>query len=233
MKKQNKMKKWKLLIIFIWILFLAAAGIGCFSMQRSAVYDKAKTELTNQAETVSRQVADLVDTNLNARAVLYDRLIPEVKAISFVLENYEDIDQAKGFLENIVNTTEVKNLWIYDRNGNILFGSGAEPEQKPEPADISSLLDSKAYELIESNYDEKDQYATITYYLDRDNNSLLWGVKDRWLIYAKDILSDDLKNVVQYFDWDHTLQDVSVSRGGAVLAVSKTEGLVLSYSDPS
>lgn len=233
MKKYSIRKKWKLLIIFIWILFLTVASIGCISMQRSAVFEKVKTELTNQAEIISRQFPDLVDTNFNARAVFYDRLIPEVKAISFVLENYDDIDQAKGFLENIVNTTEVKNLWIYDRNGNILFGSGVEPEQKPEPADISSLLDSKAYELIESNYDEKDQYATITYYLDRDNNGLLWGVKDRWLIYAKDILSDDLKNVVQYFDWDHTLQDVSVSRGGAVLAVSKTEGLVLSYSDPS
>ena len=38
---------------------------------------------------------------------------------------------------------------------------------------------------------------------------------------------------MQFFDWNHTLQDVSVSRGGAVLAVSKTEGCVLSYSDPS
>ena len=233
MKQHNKMKKWKLLIIAIWILFLAAASIGCISLQRSIVFEKAKTELTNQAEIVSRQFTDLVDTNFNARAVFYDRLIPEVKAISFVLENYDDIDQAKGFLENIVNTTEVKNLWIYDRNGNILFGSGAEPKQKPEPDDISSLLDSGDYKLIESNYDENDQYRSITYILDDDSNSLLWGVKDRWLIYAKDVLSDELKNVVQFFDWGHMLEDVSVSRGGAVLAVSKTEDLVLSYSDSS
>jgi len=42
MKKQSKMKKWKLLIIFSWILFLVAAGIGCISLQRSSVLQKAK-----------------------------------------------------------------------------------------------------------------------------------------------------------------------------------------------
>ena len=233
MKNHSKMKKWKLLIIAVWILFLVAAGFGCISLQRSTVLQKAKTELTNQAETISGQFNSLVDTNFYSRAVFYDRLIPEVKAISLVLENYDDVDQAKAFLENIVSTTEVKNLWIYDRKGNILFGSGAAPEPKPEPGDISSVLDSKSYELIEGNYDENDRYRTTTYYLEDDSNGLLWGVKDRWLIYAKDNLSDELKNVVQFFDWNHTLQDVSVSRGGAVLAVSKTEGCVLSYSDPS
>jgi len=233
MKKHTNVKKWKLLMIAIWILFLVASSIGCISLQRSNVLQKAKTELTNQAENISGQFASLVDTNFYSRAVFYDRLIPEVKAISLVLENYDDIDQAKEFLENIVNTTEIKNLWIYDRNGNILFGSGAAPELKPEPKDISSLLDSKSYELIESNYDENDRYWTTTYYLEDDSNGLLWGVKGQWLIYAKDTLSDELKNVVQFFDWNHSLQDVSVSRGGAVLAVSKTEGVVLSYSDPS
>ena len=233
MKKYSIRKKWKLLIIFIWVLFLVVTGIGCISMQRSAVYEKAKTELTNQAEIISGQFAGLVDTHVNARAVFYDRLIPEVKAISFVLENYDDIDQAKGFLENIVNTTEIKNLWIYDRKGNILFGSGDAPEPKPEPNDIASLLDERSYESVESNFDENDRYQTATYLLDEDSNGVLWGVKDRWMIYAKDVLSDELKTVVQFFDWDHTLQDVSVSRGGTVLAVSKTEGLVLSYSDHS
>ena len=233
MKKYSKMKKWKLLIIFFWILFLAAAGIGCMSMQRSTVFDKAKTELSNQAEIISRQFTDLVDTNFNSRAVFYDRLIPEVKAISFVLENYDDIDQAKGFLENIVNTTEIKNLWIYDRKGNIVFGSGAAPEPKPGPNEIASILDERSYELLESNFDENHRYQTVTYYLDENSNGILWGVKDRWMIYAKDPLSDELKTVVQFFDWDHTLQEISVSRGGAVLAVSKTDGLVLSYSDRS
>jgi len=103
---------------------------------------KSQTELVNQAETISRQFNSLVDTNFYTRAVFYDRLIPEVKAISLVLENYDDIDQANSFLENIVKTTEIKNLWIYDRNGNILFGSGTAPEMKAEPNEISSYLDS-------------------------------------------------------------------------------------------
>ena len=98
MKKYSIRKKRKLLIIVIWILFLVVTGVGCISMQRSAVCEKAKTELTNQAEIISGQFADMVDTNFYARAVFYDRLIPEIKAISFVLENYDDIDQAKGFL---------------------------------------------------------------------------------------------------------------------------------------
>jgi len=52
--------------------------------------------------------------------------------------------------------------------------------------------------LIEGNYDEKDRYQTTTYYLEDDSNGILWGVKDRWLIYAKDALTDELKNVVHY-----------------------------------
>ena len=30
MKKSDRQKKWKVLIVVIWILFLAAAGIGCY-----------------------------------------------------------------------------------------------------------------------------------------------------------------------------------------------------------
>ena len=233
MKTQNKVRKWKLLIITVWILFLVAASIGCISLQRSTVLQKVRTELTNQSEIISGEFNSLVETNFYSRAVFYDRLIPEIKAVSFVLENYDDIGQAKDFLESVVSTTELKNLWIYDRNGNILFGSGTAPELTPQPADIASVLDSKSYELIEGNYDENDRYWTTTYYLEDDNNGILWGVKDQWLVYARDNLTDELKNVVHFFDWNHTLQDVSVSRGGAVLAVSQTEGVVLSYTDTS
>ena len=42
MKKQNQVKKWKLLMIAVWILFLVAASIGCISLQRSTVLQKAK-----------------------------------------------------------------------------------------------------------------------------------------------------------------------------------------------
>ena len=204
MKKQNRQKKWKVLVFCIWILFLAAASIGCIVLQRAMVIEKAKTELTNQAEIISRQFTSLVDTDFNARAVLGDRLISEAKAISFVLENYDDIDEANEFLEDIVNTTEVKNLWIYDRDGNVLFGSGDPPEETLEPDDISLLLDSKSYELIESNYNENEKYWTTTYILEDDSNSIVWGVKDRWLVYVEDIFSDTLKDVVQVFDWAGT-----------------------------
>lgn len=158
MKTQNKVRKWKLLIITVWILFLVAASIGCISLQRSTVLQKVRTELTNQSEIISGEFNSLVETNFYSRAVFYDRLIPEIKAVSFVLENYDYIGQAKDFLESVVSTTELKNLWIYDRNGNILFGSGTAPELTPQPADIASVLDSKSYELIEGNYDENDRY---------------------------------------------------------------------------
>ena len=233
MKKQSRMKKWKILIIFIWVLFLAAASIGCISLQRSSVVNKAQKELSNQADIISRQFAGLVETNFFSRAIFYDRLISEVKAISFVLENYDDIDQAHDFLQNVVSTTDVQNLWIYDRNGNVLFGNGDAPERKPEPKEITSLLDSKEYELIEDTYNQDDQYQTTTYFLDEDNNGLVWGVKDRWLIYAKDVFSDTMKDVVQFFQWDHVLQDIPIASEGAVLAVSKDYGDVLSYTDSS
>ena len=233
MKKHSIKKKWKLLIILIWIVFLAAVSVGCIALQRANVYEKAKTELTDQAEIISRQFDSLVDTYFYTRAALQERQLSEVKAISFVLENYDDIDQAKPFLEDIVNTTDVKNLWIYDRNGNVLFGSGTAPESKPEPYLISSILDGEAYKSIEGTYDGDDRYWTATYYHEDDKNGLLWGVKDQWLIYAEDVFTDKMQNVVQFFDWEHVLQDISIGRDGAVLAVSEIDGSVLSFSDPS
>ena len=234
MKKSDRKKKWKILLIFIWILFLVAVSIGCISLQRSNVYEKSKKELLDQAEIISRQFADLVDTNFNIRTGLSERQLSEIKSISFVLENYDDINEANDFLEDIVNTTEVRNLWIFDRNGEVVFGSGEAPETAPEPDEIAFILDSKVYATVESEYDEEERYQATTYYFDDDNsNSILWGVKDRWLIYAEDIFGDELKELVQFFDWEHTLQDFSIGRDGTVLAVSEIDGSVLSYPDPS
>ena len=144
----NRPKKWKLLVIYIWILLLVASSIGCISLQRANVYETAKTELIDQSEIISRQFASLVDTNFYTRAALHDRLLSKVKAIAFVLEGYDSIDRANDFLEDIISTTEVKNLWIYDRSGNTVFGSGATPKIAMEPDDIRYLLDSRDYELF-------------------------------------------------------------------------------------
>lgn len=233
MKKHKTKQKWRPLIVFIWIVFLVAVSIGCMSLQRANVYESAKTELTNQAETISGQFDSLVETNFKARGVFYERLISEVKAISFVLENYDDIGAANDFLEDIVSTTEIKNLWICDRDGNVVFNKGDAPDETPEPEYIAFLLDSRSYERLESDYDEEDQYGTVTYLLDNDNNGLYWGVKDQWLIYAKDVLPDTVKDVVQFFGWDQGLQDILIGRDGVVLAVSELDGSVLSFADPS
>ena len=70
MKTQNKVKKWKLLIITVWILFLVAASIGCISLQRSTVLQKVRTELTNQSEIISGEFNSLVETNFYSRTAL-------------------------------------------------------------------------------------------------------------------------------------------------------------------
>ena len=233
MKKTGRRKKWKLLIIFIWILFMAAVSIGSFFLQRDSVYKKAKTELVDQAEIISGQFTSLVDTNYYTRAALYDRMFSEVKSLSFALESYGNIREAKGLLEDIVSTTEMKNLWIYDRDGNIVFGSGDAPKCPIEPDYIPAFLDAREYKSEEYIFDKDDRYLITTRLLDKDKNSLLWGVKDRWLVYVKDIFTDAQKDVVRFFDWDQVLQSISIgSRNGAVLAVSLIDGTVLSSSDP-
>ena len=114
-----------------------------------------------------------------------------------------------------------------------MFGS-SDASQNPVEADsIPALLDSKEYESKESIYDAENKYQITTYLLEGDKNSLFWGVNGQWLIYVKDILSDSVKNVVDFFNWDQVLQDISVGRGGAVLAVSQSNGSVLSYADPA
>ena len=232
MKKTNRKNKWKLLIIVIWILFLAAANVVCYNLQKANVYKKAKIEQADQEKIISRQFSILVDTNFYSRSVLYDRLISEVKALSFALEDYDDIEQAGDFLKDLKDTTEIKNLWIYDRDGKMVYGSGGAPVNPIEPAAIPAYLDAKEYEAIESTFNEDERYMTVTYLLDDDRNSLLWGVKDKWLIYVDDVFSDTLRDAVGFFDWEKVLQDITIGRDGSVLAVSEKNGTVLSYSDP-
>lgn len=233
MKKHSEKKKWMLLIILIWVVFLAIVCIGCSALQRANVYKKAKTDLIDQAEIISKQFPSLVDTNFYSRAALLDRQLSEVKAISYVLESYDDISQANAFLENVVSTTEVKNLWIYDRNGNAIFKNGNAPEEAPEADEICYLLDSRDYELIESDYNGDERYLTATYFFESEKSDLFWGVNGQWLVYAEDDFSNKLKEVVKFADWESVLQDISIGRDGSVLAVSEINDSVLSYSDPS
>ena len=233
MKKASRKKKWKLLIIFIWILFLVAVSIGSINLQRANIYEKERTEMSNQAEIISGQFTNLVDTNFYIRAALQERQLSEIKAVSFVLENYDDIDEAKDYLEDIVNTTEVKNLWVYDMSGNVVFGNGEAPETAPKPDEIAYLLDSKVYEMLESDYNGDERYWTTTYFFEDDSNGIVWGVKDRWLVYAEEPFSDRLKEVAQFFDWEKVIQDITIGRDGAVLAVSEINDTVLSYNDPA
>ena len=56
MKKSDRQKKWKVLIVVIWILFLAAAGIGCYYVQRTSAYKKAKSKRGNSFENCEHHI---------------------------------------------------------------------------------------------------------------------------------------------------------------------------------
>ena len=56
MKKSDRQKKWKVLIVVIWILFLAAAGIGCYFVQRTSAYKKAKSKRGNSFENCEHHI---------------------------------------------------------------------------------------------------------------------------------------------------------------------------------
>ena len=233
MKKSGRKKMWKLIIVVIWIAFLFGSSIGCFYLQKADVYKRAGTELADQAEIVSGQFSNLVETNFYTRAVLFERLLSEVKAVSFALKDYDDIEDAGAFLNELISTTEINNLWVYDRSGNMVFGSGGIPDEMVEPQLIPAILDSRDYLDIETNsFNEDDKYLTTVHLLDDDRNSLYWGVNDKWLIYVEDIFPYALREAAGFYNWGRALQDISIGRNGTMLAVSLISGNVLSFSDP-
>ena len=69
--------------------------------RKPLIIENSKKELINQAEIISRQFENIVDTHFNSRAVLYGRQLSELKAISFALEGYDDIDEARAFLNGM------------------------------------------------------------------------------------------------------------------------------------
>ena len=223
------------MIILVWVVFIFTAGLLSMALQRANIYENSKKELINQAEIISRQFENIVDTHFNSRAVLYGRQLSELKAISFALEGYDDIDEARAFLNDVVTTTEIQNLWIADRNGNIIYshGSAPAPDDLQNPDQVASVLDSRAYEQIEGTFTSDDRYQAITYILEEDRNGLVWGVKNKWVVYAESVFTEKLKEAEQFFNWDHVLQTISIGGEGEVLAVSETDGCVLSYSDDS
>ena len=150
-----KWNKRKTLIVVMWLLMMLVSGLFFYLIEGFIVTKKAKTELLEQADIVSNHITTIVQNNYYADIGSLKILFSKLEASAFKLADYESIEEAKEFLDDISVSCGVSNLVVLDRHANLLYGTPEEAEELGLDADrICSMLDNNEYKTTASSTTE-------------------------------------------------------------------------------
>ena len=225
-------------MIIVWIVCVVAAYFLFYYAEKHIQYKDSEEELKNQTQVITNQIQSIVQndqySNVEGRM-----LFSKLKTLSFALENYPEIGQARDFLNQYAEAADVSALSIYDRQGKVLYHFSSEAPKALKQDEISKILDDNYYlqvaDALDSVYEAGDEdfdfsSASLTPF----ELNAYWGAGDnRWLIRMEGKVSDELKVLEDYLHWTRVLQSYMVGKSGSVLALDEKDGTVLSYKDMS
>jgi|GEM_PF-7057767 len=234
MKKTWKNRK--LFIILIWFAFLSTIGIIFFTFE-NRLYDRsAKEKLVEQADGISRQLPDIIENDFCSQMTALQFLLSKLRSLSLVLEAYDNIEDARPFIDEFLVNADVDNLEIFDRQGKVLYYKGAGQSSKDTytPDYVEAILDSKVYEVVAQSMEYREdlfdplfvESATV-----EDDLEFFWGVGDRWLITMNDTLSDSQRKVATFFSWSNVLKGIKIGRTGYMLSFNPENNTIISCPD--
>ena len=232
--------KGKILIVAIWIVFMLVAAFAFYAVEDGLYMHKAKTELVEQAQNITKQFPSLIQNDLYADIGAAKVLFSKLEGLAFKLEDYETIEDARQFLDDYVAVAGTESIAILDRNADLIYGS--EELQKKENLDafaVQVLLDEKLYRTSAEelrNYTGYSKLMEKSFLHDDSEHSSgisTWGVGDRWVIILEAAQSDAQKNVHEYFDWRNALQKITIGNTGSLVAIRTDDGKILSCADES
>lgn len=234
-----KWNKRKTLIVVMWLLMMLVSGLFFYLIEGFIVTKKAKTELLEQADIVSNHITTIVQNNYYADIGSLKILFSKLEASAFKLADYESIDAAKEFLDDISVSCGVSNLVVLDRNANLLYGTPEEAEELGLDADrICKMLDNNEYRTTADNLKSIVNYGDFLkhYYLTEGSmkaadNSFFWGVGNKWIIAFSNARPQAETDVRNYFDWRNVLQRIVIGNSGFLVAIKSDDGSILSCPD--
>ena len=229
---QNNNTGKRIRIIVLWVIFLVVTSFIIYHVENSIHFRNAKKELSEQAVTVAGQIPSIVENDLCTQ-VGWEMLFAKLQALSCVLEAYDDIDDAREFLDDYVQAADIRGLTIYDRNAQIIYNSADSLMLDLKAEDICNILDTRMYEQNAqgTTYTYTDEIGSLVFSsisLAEIEQNYYWGVKDQWFILISNSMSDDWKNIESYFKWNNVLSNIRIGNTGSVLAVDENDGTVLS-----
>ena len=236
-----KWNKRKTLIVALWVLVMIISGMFFYAVEGAIFRNKFKVDLLEQADNVANHITSIVQNNYYADIGSLKILFSKLEASAFKLADYETIDEAKPFLDDISVSCGVSNLVVLDRDGNLLYGTEDEAAELGMNADkVRSMLDTREYETTANNLKGIVNYGDYlnNYYLtngkmDAADDSYFWGVGNKWLIAFSNARPQAEVDVRNYFDWKNVLQRIVIGNAGHLVAIKMEDGSILSNPDAS
>ncbi len=219
------------MIVILWVFFLVLINTIFFSVRDRLYTETAEKKLKGQSHGLLQQLPVIVENGYQSQIAQYKLLFSKLKAISFALESYESIDQAKPLLDDIAQNIEVVDLTVYDRNGKILYGHGEGTiSERISSNEICSIIDSDSYMDALRSIETNGSYSGILFMNNgsiNDNQDFYWAVGERWLISMKSFATEAQREVERVFEWGNVLKGIRIGRTGSVLAIDEENGKVL------
>ena len=226
-------KNRKLFIILIWIAFLSAIGILFFTFENRLYDSSAKEKLIEQADGITRQLPEIIENDYCAQTTALQIMLSKLKSLALVLETYDNIEDARPFIDAFVENADVSNIEIFDRQGNSLYRRGDNLSKNSIYTEdyVNLILDTKIYEAVADDMGYREdmfdplfiESSTVEDYL-----NFFWGVGDKWLITMNNTLSESQKNVETFFSWSNILKGIKIGRTGFMLSFDpELENIIL------
>ncbi len=226
-------RKKRVAIIISWLLFLVVLSVCFFALERNIYSKTAQKELLEQAVAVNRQITPIVENDYFTLISAFRVEAAKLKTLAFALEGYDDIEQAKPFLDDFYRIASISGLFVYDREGNVLYKQGVDTKEKDLTGNgeaISQILDTELYNLIEEEWEVGDEdigYLMSTETSIKIGSSYFWGVGKRWLITMEDSISSAQAYVREHFSKNRVMQSITIGKTGFLVTISQKDGTVI------
>ena len=239
MDREAKRNSIRIRIIVLWILVIIVTGVVFYCVEGKLYREKAKTGLLEQAENITNLIPDILENNYCADVGSVRVMFSKLDAVAHKLLEYETIDQAKPFLDDLKETAGIADLIVSDRDGNLLYGSSDDVDALGiDLSNVGLILDSRFYEIAASELRSSVKYSDYVqnFYLSKGVGQTVgsfysWGVGTRWLIAFSNTRPLAQLEIRDYFDWRNVIQRISVGDEGFLVAIKADDGTIVSNPD--
>lgn len=212
MKKTDSKTRKGIIIVVLWLAFLAAAAMIIFRIEVRLCSDATGEDLKREAKSISLLLPVLEENNQYAKESVGRGMPARMNALAIGLEKYENMEDARQFLEEFRNLAGLENLVVYDARGRVVYGDG----------DFAKELNLGAEEIRAAIKDGKKP---------DDPWTAAASVADRWLAVGRMAETSAQKDILDFFDLRSGLAIITNDGRTSAVGIDLEDGQVLFAPD--